>query len=59
MMHWVDIVGWAGAVLVLGAYALVSATYVRGALPSAAVNLIWIGIGLYILLKVRVRRPEA
>ncbi|WP_423602827.1 CBU_0592 family membrane protein [Sphingomonas sp. MS122] len=83
MLDWVDIIGWAGAVLVLGAYGLVSAkrlegdsvayqlmnvfgavgmlinTYVRGALPSAAVNLIWIGIGLHVLLKVRMRRPEA
>lgn len=82
-MDWVDIVGWAGAVLVLGAYGLVSAkrlegdsvvyqlmnvlgaagmlinTYVRGALPSAAVNLIWIGIGFYILAKVLRKRPAA
>lgn len=83
MMDWVDIVGWAGAVLVLGAYALVSTsrvdgnsvtyqmmnvlgaagmlinTYVRGALPSAAVNLIWIGIGFYVLIKARAKAPEA
>ncbi len=82
-MDWVDIVGWAGAVLVLGAYGLVSTsrvegdsavyqlmnvfgaagmlinTYVRGALPSAAVNLIWIGIGFYVLFKVFMRRTAA
>jgi hypothetical protein len=75
-MDWVDIVGWAGAVLVLAAYALVSTkrldgdsivyqslnvagamgmlinTYVRGALPSAALNVIWIGMGVYVLAKV-------
>lgn len=83
MLDWVDIVGWVGAVLVLGAYGLVSTkrldgdsvvyqlmnvagavgmlinTYVRGALPSAAVNLIWIGIGFYVLFKVLTRRPAA
>lgn len=83
MLDWVDLVGWAGAVLVLGAYGLVSAkrlegdsatyqlmnvlgaagmlinTYVRGALPSAAVNLIWIGIGFYVLFKALRRRPAA
>lgn len=81
-MDWVDIVGWAGAVLVLAAYGLVSTkrldgdsvayqalnvagaagmlinTYVRGALPSAALNVIWIGVGLYVLAKVVLRRRQ-
>ncbi len=81
-MDWVDIVGWAGAVLVLAAYGLVSTkrldgdsmayqalnvagaagmlinTYVRGALPSAALNVIWIGVGLYVLAKVLIRKRQ-
>ena len=67
----VEIVGWAGAVLILGAYALLSAGKLRsdsliyhamnilgaagfvvnsgwnGALPSAAMNLVWMFIGVY------------
>lgn len=81
-MDWVDIVGWAGAVLVLAAYGLVSTkrldgdslayqtlnvagaagmlinTYVRGALPSAALNVIWIGVGLYVLVKIVFRKRQ-
>jgi len=81
-MDWVDIVGWAGAVLVLAAYGLVSTkrldgdsvayqalnvagaagmlinTYVRGALPSAALNVIWIGVGIYVLTKIFFRRRQ-
>lgn len=81
-MDWVDIVGWAGAVLVLAAYGLVSTkrldgdsfayqalnvagaagmlinTYVRGALPSAALNVIWIGVGLYVLAKIVFRKRQ-
>lgn len=81
-MDWVDIVGWAGAVLVLAAYGLVSTkrldgdsvayqalnvagaagmlinTYVRGALPSAALNVIWIGVGLYVLARVFLRKRQ-
>jgi hypothetical protein len=69
----IDAVGWAGAVLVLAAYALVSTNRLRsqslpyqglniagavglvinsawnGAIPSAVVNIVWIGIGLYAL----------
>jgi hypothetical protein len=69
----VEVIGWAGAVLILGAYALLSAGRLKaesvtyqlmnilgaagfvvnsgwnGALPSAAMNVIWIGIGLYAL----------
>jgi hypothetical protein len=67
----VDVIGWAGAALILGAYALLSAGKLRaesvsyqlmnilgaagfvvnsgwnGALPSAAMNLVWILIGVY------------
>ena len=69
----VEVTGWAGAVLILGAYALLSAGRLRaesvsyqlmnilgaagfvvnsgwnGAFPSAAMNVIWIGIGVYAL----------
>ncbi len=69
----VEVIGWAGAALLLSAYALLSAGRLRaesvryqlmnvlgsagfvvnsgwnGAFPSAAMNLIWIGIGLYAL----------
>jgi hypothetical protein len=67
----IEVVGWGGAALILGAYALLSAGRLRaesstyhlmnilgaagfvvnsgwnGALPSAAMNLVWIGIGIY------------
>jgi hypothetical protein len=67
----VEIIGWIGAVLILGAYALLSAGRLKGdslsyhvmnilgaagfvvnsgwngALPSAAMNLVWIGIGVF------------
>jgi hypothetical protein len=73
----VEIVGWAGAALILGAYALLSAGKLRpesltyhamnilgaagfvvnsgwnGALPSAAMNLVWMGIGVYGLRQYR------
>ena len=69
----VEVIGWAGAALILGAYALLSVGNLRaesvtyqlmnilgaagfvvnsgwnGAIPSAAMNVIWIGIGLYAL----------
>jgi len=81
-MDWVDIVGWAGAALVLAAYGLVSTkrldgdsiayqtlnvagaagmlinTYVRGALPSAALNVIWIGVGIYVLARIALRKRQ-
>ncbi len=71
----IEIAGWAGAVLVLIAYALVSSGRIdarspifqwlnitgasgfilnsgwNGAYPSAAVNVLWIGIGLYALTR--------
>ncbi|HYB32618.1 MAG TPA: hypothetical protein VED45_04225 [Steroidobacteraceae bacterium] len=67
----VEIIGWTGAVLILAAYALLSAGKLRaesltyqlmnilgaagfvvnsgwyGALPSAAMNLVWMAIGVY------------
>ena len=69
----VEVIGWAGAALILGAYALLSSGRLRaesltyhlmnivgaagfvvnsgwnGAIPSAAMNAVWIGIGLYAL----------
>jgi hypothetical protein len=75
----VDVIGWIGALLILGAYALLSmgklegrspiyqlmnvlgaAGFIvnsgwNGAYPSAALNIAWMGIGLYAL----VRRPQA
>ena len=76
----VEVIGWAGAALILGAYALLSAGKLRaesvsyqlmnilgaagfvvnsgwnGAYPSAALNVVWLGIGGYALLKQR--RPQ-
>ena len=67
----VELVGWMGALLIIGAYALLSAGRLKsqslvyhvmnivgaagfvvnsgwnGALPSAALNVVWIGIGAY------------
>jgi len=69
----IEVIGWAGAILILGAYALLSARRLKsesliyhlmnmlgaagfvvnsgynGALPSAAMNVVWIGIGVYAL----------
>jgi hypothetical protein len=74
MKLFVEVVGWIGATLIIGAYALLSAgklagnsrTYHlmnifgaagfvvnsgwNGAFPSAALNVVWIGIGGYALL---------
>jgi hypothetical protein len=79
----VDIVGWAGAVLILGAYALLTAGKVdarsvvyqgmnvvgalgfiangwwHGAMPSAALNVIWAGIGMVALWKIRQVRASS
>jgi hypothetical protein len=73
----VEVIGWVGAALILGAYALLSAGKVvarskayqwmnivgaaafilnsgwNGAYPSAAVNVIWMGIGTWALLNSR------
>ena len=77
----IEIIGWTGAVLILGAYALLSLGKLRaespsyhlmnvlgaagfvvnsgwnGALPSAAMNVVWIGIGVYALYQLRQRTP--
>ena len=69
----VEVIGWIGAALILGAYAVLSTGRLRaesltyqlmnilgaagfvvnsgwnGALPSAAMNVIWMGIGIYAL----------
>jgi hypothetical protein len=73
----VEVIGWAAAALILGAYALLSAGRLRaesisyqlmniigaagfvvnsgwnGALPSAAMNVVWMGIGVYALCQRR------
>ena len=77
----IEIIGWTGAALILGAYALLSAGKLRaetltyhamnilgaagfvinsgwnGALPSAAMNVVWIGIGVYAVSQLR-KRPR-
>ncbi len=77
----IEIIGWTGAALILGAYALISAGKLRadtvtyhlmnilgaagfvinsganGAIPSAAMNVVWIGIGVYALIQLR--KPAA
>ena len=69
----VEVIGWIGAALILGSYALLSTGRLRaesvtyqlmnilgaagfvvnsgwnGALPSAAMNVVWMGIGIYAL----------
>jgi hypothetical protein len=73
----IEVAGWIGAALILGAYALLSAGKLKGeavtyhmmnilggaalllnsacnsAFPSAALNAIWVGIGVYALLHQR------
>jgi hypothetical protein len=77
----VDVIGWAGALLIIAAYALLSAGKLRaesaayhlmnilgaagfvvnsgwnGALPSAAMNVVWLAIGAYALFQRR--RPHS
>lgn len=76
----VEVIGWAGAVLIIAAYALLTAGRLsgasrayhlmnivgaigfvvnsgwNGALPSAVLNVVWLGIGGYALLQRRTRR---
>ena len=76
----IEVVGWVGAVLILVAYALLSAGKLsgksvsyqvmnvvgalgfvlnsgyNGAIPSAALNVIWVGIGVFALTKIRAQR---
>jgi hypothetical protein len=78
----IEVVGWAGAVLILAAYALLSAGKLsgksvsyqvmnvvgatgfvlnsgyNGAIPSAALNVIWVGIGIFALIRIRARRVD-
>ncbi len=73
----IEVIGWTGAALILGAYALISAGKLRSdslayhlmnivgaagfvinsgwnhALPSAVMNVVWIGIGIYALAQRR------
>jgi hypothetical protein len=75
-----DILGWVGAVLLLGAYALVSTrrlegdsvtyqllnllgsallivnSFYYGAYPSVGVNVVWIGIAVFAIVRSRARR---
>ena len=75
----VEVAGWAGAVLILGAYVLLTLGRIQaqsvmyqamnvvgaagfiinglanGALPSATLNVIWLGIGVYALWRIRAK----
>jgi hypothetical protein len=77
MNVWIEAIGWSGALLILGAYGLISAGKLEarsplyhlmnivgaagfivnsgwnGALPSAALNVVWVCIGLWALLRGR------
>jgi hypothetical protein len=79
----IEAIGWAGALLILSAYALLSASKIaahsrtyqwlnvagaagfvinsgwNGAYPSAALNVIWIGIGLWALMRVKASKQAA
>lgn len=76
---WSDLLGWIGAALLLGAYALVSTKRLEGdslvyqllnlfgsaflivnsayygAYPSVGVNVVWIGIAIFAILRLRIR----
>jgi len=47
--HWMNIVAALGFIVNSG---------YNGAIPSATINVIWIGIGAFALLRLRLRRPE-
>lgn len=73
----IEVIGWAGALMILIAYGLLSAGKMsgrsvsyqmlnvvgalgfvinsgyNGALPSAALNVIWVGIGVFALARIR------
>ena len=75
----IEVIGWLGAILILAAYALVSAGRLGGsspayqwmnvlgaagfvvnggyhdALPSTAMNILWMGIGIHALVQLRAR----
>lgn len=76
----IEIIGWLGAILVLGAYILVSSgrlsggsavfqwmnvlgsglfvlnTWWHGAIPSMVLNIVWSGVGLTALWRIRQTR---
>ena len=75
----VEVAGWTGAILILGAYILLTLGRIQaqsvmyqamnvagaagfivnglanGALPSATLNIIWMGIGVYALWRIRAK----
>jgi hypothetical protein len=77
----VDVSGWAAALLILGSYILLSFGKIQarspiyqwmnilgavgfiinctanGAWPSVALNIVWVGIGMYALRRNRLLRP--
>lgn len=79
----IEVVGWAGAVMILGSYILVSAGRLEGrsptfqwlnvvgaacfvvnsgwhgAIPSTSLNVVWAGVGLYTLWRLRKRPGRA
>lgn len=78
----IEVIGWAGAGMILAAYALLSAGKMsgrsvsyhvlnvvgslgfiinsgyNGALPSAALNVIWFGIGIFAISRIRSQRAR-
>ena len=76
----IEIIGWVAALLILGAYALLTAGRLtaddaayqwmnvvgalgillnsgwNGAVPSAALNVVWMGIGVVALCRIRIAR---
>ncbi len=80
MKFTIEVIGWIGAALILGAYALLSAGKMKSdsvayhlmnivgaagfvinsgwnhAFPSAVMNVVWIGIGVYALAQLRKSR---
>lgn len=79
----IEIAGWAAALLIVGAYAMLSAGRLtandrayqwmnvigavgfvinsgwNGAIPSAALNIIWMGIGLAALWRIATRKGSS
>jgi hypothetical protein len=79
----IEVIGWVGAALILGAYALLTAGRLtardgayqwmnvvgalgfvlnsgwNGAVPSAALNVIWMGIGVTALCRVKSARRKS
>ncbi len=44
---------------IVGAAGFVVNTAYNGAIPSAVLNVIWVGIGIYALVKIRANRSDA